>query len=1099
MKPTNRYLGTLIAVLLALTTPIGTAQARTDPPDPDRPGFFPGECPVEVPKGYTIECGTVIVPEDHTRPDSPPIRLAVAIVYGREGRAAADEGAPMLFIDGGPGGRTLDSMDFWLEFINPLLAKHDLIFFDQRGTGYSEPALECPEVDLDPWATSPVEVLNVEAVTACRDRLVSQGIDLSAYNSAQNAGDIGVLREALGYEEWDLYGVSYGTRVALTVLRDHPQGVRSVILDAVTPIEADLLLDDPASARVALQKAFAACRADFVCRTVYPAPEQVYVDLVDDLAADPVTLEVVNSKTGESRAKVLDGLAFSSYVLGIFGMPQFSGVPGLIYEVRAGNYEPIIADLESAWESEEPDQELRATIGLQLAVICNEEVPFMTPERVADMLAAYPAHVDASAAFAELYYTMCQAWGVGPADPIENAPVSSDIPILILAGEYDAARPPVDARRAAEALSNSMVVEFPGAGHSVVYSAGACPLDVMGRFLDDPSATPDTSCVAEVEAPRFFVTITRTRPMARIAAILAGAAGLSILLYAGIGLGTLVNRRQVAWRVVLRRVGWRPAIISAVLSTAVYLLMPVIDLTYFYQRCLAQAIVIVGPLVMAIQTAFLVAPEDEPGLEMLLACPRPFHWLAIERVAIALVGQSLAALVVMAAGAGALGEHIPTAVGGWIASGLFLSGLAAFVSVRTRRAMPGVLVALLAWFVLGVAGSDQFDEVLLPAVPLGFHLAWPRPFDLIQPLVWMVHPFLRPDSLTRADFFLNRVIVGGLGLGLMALAMIRLADSERTLLGIRFRERASKGKPKIWPAGARGASRANTSEMPPSTRSKARATTARRRTSIGLAQVGAIMRYELLMSWRRGTLRTTLLSILLFPQVLYLVSYVFAPLVDEQTATSLVMWPKALLLVGTGAAISTNITTVIMIVLLLPLMLAELIPLDRQYRVREIIDALPITRNVYLAGKLLSIWPVVVISMVLSALLGGTLTWLQNGPYHVGTLAAFWLTGLIPLALLSSQMGVMFPAGQSSRRRAILMSLVAVAGSLAAFFLLPLGGFLFAALVRMSLTLEQLGDPSALAAIPGYPDALSLNTLLRIGGAIVIMAVIWLVSARERK
>ena len=1016
----------------------------------------------------------VTVPEDHTRPGSPSIQLAVAIVYSVSGDPAPD---PVLFIDGGPGGRTLDSMSFWLESINPLLARRDVIFFDQRGTGYSEPALECPEID--PRMTDPLEGFRlVEPIMTCRDRLTGLGIDLGAYTSAQNAADIAVLRKALGYEEWNLYGVSYGARVALTAMRDHPQGVRSVVLDALTPVEADLFLEDAAAGAAGLQAMFAACQADFVCRTVYPDLELVYADVVDDLAANPVPLEVINPTTGESRTEVLDGLAFNGAVLDSLAMPQTSGAPGLIYDVQAGNYEPIIASMESAWESQESDPELPALIGLQMAVLCNEEAPFVTPAEMDEMLAAYPPDVNLMAALDELLVMACRAWGIGPADPVEDAPVSSSLPVLALAGEYDAARSPDDARRAAETLVNSTVVEFPGAGHSVVL-AGACPLDVMERFLDDPTATPDASCVADMDRPHFFVTVTLTRSIARVVAAVAGVLGLSMLLYAGVGLGMLAARGQVAWRVALRRVGWRPVVVGAVLSGALYLLMPAIDLTYFYERSLAQAIVIVGSIVMAIQAPSLVAPGDEPGLEMVLACPRRFHWLAIERVVIALTGHSLVAIAAIAVGARALGErHVPPGMVflGWLASVLFLSGLAAFVSVRTRRATVGVLIALLAWFVFGVVGSDRFDEALLPAVPLGFSLVWPRPFDLIQPLVWMTHPFLRPESLTITDFVLNRVIVGGLGLGLMARAAGLLADTERVLLG-----RSTPAPPRRTPR-----------------RGPAILVRAERRLAAHtrLAQLVAMVRYELLMSWRRGTLRVILLSVLLFPQMLYVIGYLFGTLGDEQAIASLRMWPEAVLLLRTDAAIVANVTTLVMVILLLPLVLAELIPLDRQYRVREIMDTLPITADVYLAGKLLSVWPVTVGSLVLSALLSGALAWVQNGPYHIGTLAAFWITGVIPLALFSSQMAVMLPARRLHRRSAILMGLAAVAASVAAYFALPTNGFLYAALFQMGLKPEQIVDPAVLAAVPAFPDVFSLNTVLRIAAVALTMAAVWAVTAR---
>ncbi|MBN1584103.1 MAG: alpha/beta fold hydrolase [Anaerolineae bacterium] len=1052
----------------------------------DRPGFEPTKCPAEILPGYAIECGAVTVPEDHARPNGESIRLAVAIVHSVSTNPAPD---PVLFIAGGPGGRTLDSLSFWLDYMNPLLAKRDLIFFDQRGTGYSEPALVCPEID--PRVTDPLQAYShVEPIIACRERLESMGIDLDAYNSVQNAADIAALRRALGYERWNLYGVSYGSRVALTVLRNHPQGVRAAILDAITPVEADLLLDDPAYARDALQTLFAACRDDLVCRMAYPDLERVYAETVYTLSADPISLEIVHPKTGESRIELVNGRTFNGFVVGSLAMPETSGVPGLIYEVGSGNLESIVANLESAWESATEEERkaqargsaARAAVGLQLAVLCNEEAPFVAPAEMDAMLTAYPADIHFFSTFDSALYGACRAWGGGAADPRENEPVGSDIPALVMAGEYDAARSVAAARLAAEKLSNGMVVVFPGAGHSTVL-AGACPLAVMGSFLGDPTSTPDTDCIVRMERPQFYPTVSRTRSVARVAAVLSGLGGLSILIAAGIGLGRLSIRRQVAWRVVWRRVGWWPPALNAALSVGLYLVAPAIDLTLFYEHSLSQSIAIVGPLLVAIQAAFLAAPDDEPGLEMLLACPRPFHWLAVERVTIALVGHVLVVLGVMIAGVCLLGEGGLMAMAGWFASVLFLSGTAAWVSIRSHKAMMGVLIALLAWLVLGVT-SSYVGDLLIPAVPLAFPSPWPRPFDLIQPLLWMAHPFLRPDSLTMADFWLNRVIVSAVGLGLMGLAMALLADPERLLVGVRDGKRATgylgkviarKGREK---AGERVAGDPVAVHWPRSLKLKVR-------------QLGAIIHYEWLMGWRRGTLRAILVAIVLFPQLFYAIDYVFGS-TGTSLAMDLALWPQAVLFRNTGQAIMANVITIVMIVLVLPLMFAELIPLDRQYRVRELVDAVPVTRGVYLAGKVLSVWSSIAVAMVLSALLNGTLAWIQNGPYRSGVLVAFWATGLIPLALFASAMGVLLSARQPNRYRAVLIGLAVAVASLAACFVLPVNGFVFAALIRDGLTLEQLADPLIRAASPHFPAVFSLETLLRIGGAAAIVVLVWI-------
>jgi pimeloyl-ACP methyl ester carboxylesterase len=516
---------TLLSAILLTTL---SAFAHPDPPARaaqsaiNKPDWVPIECPMEVPTRYQVECGMVTMPEDHSSPDGPSIQLAVAVVHSSGGTPASD---PLLFINGGPGARTLDSMSLWLETfsLGPLLIQRDIIFFDQRGTGYSQPALVCPE---SPSANPLVALQDAASLTACRDRLAKSGINLGAYTSVQNAADISVLREALGYDRWNLYGVSYGTRIALTTLRDHPEGVRSIILDAITPIEANLLLEDPVYAQRALHHLFAACRTDPVCRTAYPDVERVYDELVDELAQNPISLKITNPNTGQTKVEKYNGTMLNGTILGMLGSPEAAGIPGLIYELRAGNYSPIIADLESAWEAEKTAAVKPAPVGAQLAVICGEEAPFVAREEMAQVLDAHPPETNFLTVIDSTFYTACQVWGLGPAEPTKNAPVGSDVPVLILAGEYDTARPPDEARRAAEPLTNSTVVEFPGAGHAVAL-AGTCPLDVMAQFLDDPTTPPDTHCTTRMGAPHFFVSISLTRPFARAMAVVAGIAGYS--------------------------------------------------------------------------------------------------------------------------------------------------------------------------------------------------------------------------------------------------------------------------------------------------------------------------------------------------------------------------------------------------------------------------------------------------------------------------------------------------------------------------------------------------------------------------------------------
>lgn len=170
------------------------------------------DCPFD--SDADVECGYLTVPENRTKADSPLIQLAVAILYAPDGSTEL----PIVFLEGGPGGSSLAefSAEEW-DF--PFTRNRDLIFIDQRGTGYSIPTLDCPELSDETYDLS-----QENPEMDCRERLVAEGVDLTAYNTTENAADIAALRSALDIEAWDLLGVSYGTRLALDVMRFHPEG-----------------------------------------------------------------------------------------------------------------------------------------------------------------------------------------------------------------------------------------------------------------------------------------------------------------------------------------------------------------------------------------------------------------------------------------------------------------------------------------------------------------------------------------------------------------------------------------------------------------------------------------------------------------------------------------------------------------------------------------------------------------------------------------------------------------------------------------------------------------------------------------------------------
>ncbi len=385
-----------------------------------------------------------------------------------------------------------------------------MIFFDPRGVGYSEPALDCPEV-MDAFHETHAEAISdqewidrqVAANLTCRDRLVSAGIDLGAYHSAAMAADVNDLRIALGYDQVNLFGISYGTRTALTVMRDFPEILRSVILDSVVPVEMNLGREAVTAAR-ALEIIFQHCLADTPCKEAYPNPLAVLDDLTDAIHESPITVQVWHLfKNKNDTLFVNRSILGAGLVEALYNFETAASLPKLIYEtipVQNESNKILAASLTNYVLFGEI-----SSLGMRNSVLCSDEGTFITLEDFLKKNATvHPALGEHFNKEHEVFFRICEAWGAKVSDPIENQPVVSDIPTLIFSGEFDPVTPPSWGQQVAASLENAIFIELPGLGHTV-FADRRCPRDIVANFLDDPESPPDQNCVELVQ----FNFITR--------------------------------------------------------------------------------------------------------------------------------------------------------------------------------------------------------------------------------------------------------------------------------------------------------------------------------------------------------------------------------------------------------------------------------------------------------------------------------------------------------------------------------------------------------------------------------------------------------------
>ena len=469
--------------------------------------FVEGPCEFEEPA--TLEpprCGQVTVPSDWATGDGQVV-LQIAVFAGPAGDSAAD---PVIYLDGGPGSHALDTLRFIDDsIITPLQSRGDVIFFDQRGAGRSEPRLDCPEVTESSRISEDTITEDDDeswdrfllALTACSDRLRADGIDIGDYNSANNAHDVEAIRSALGYDEWNLYGISYGTRLGLEVMRRHPGPVRTAVLDSVFPPEVDSARDNPGSFLASYNEVVAACSRQPACAAEGDLGDRLTA-IAEKYDAEPIRVEVRNFLTDETDDVYVTGDSLVSLVRGsLYSPSQFTDLPEVVAQLEAGDTDGLVQFLNQDRTNEE-----FFTAGMFYAFECNEEAVFSDEVEVAaavpdDPFGLNPDGFLYSSNSGPNAFRTCEAYGWGSAPPEANDPVVSDIPSLVMAGHYDPVTPVAWAELAAANLENSHLVVHPDEAHGV--SPGDCGMSIVTAFLAAPETTPDTACFAE--APLSFL------------------------------------------------------------------------------------------------------------------------------------------------------------------------------------------------------------------------------------------------------------------------------------------------------------------------------------------------------------------------------------------------------------------------------------------------------------------------------------------------------------------------------------------------------------------------------------------------------------------
>lgn len=484
--------GLLLRLTLVLLISVASSPARAWDLAQATAAFERAPCPTPVPAHEHATCGVVTTAIDPGAPARGRLRLPVAVLHAWGSSPAPD---PVLFLDGGPGDMTLGPTDdaeimaFWMEHTRPLRRERDVVLFDGRGIGDSWPSLECPEVEaladdesIIPGDLAQARRRDAAAHLTCRARLRDGGVDLSLYASPAMAADALAVADALGVRTVTLWGVSYGSRVALEVMRQAPDRIRAAVLDGVYPPTVAGMETDRARFHAALDRVFAGCRAQHACASAFPDLEATFHRTLTRYGHTPYRYPMDRGPD----LVVDDRVIVVALLLALYDHEAIPHIPSLLHHLSRDD--PDVLEALASWPELLADDSASEAVYIQVS--CSEDWVMADPLRVKEDRREHPW---ADAAAMPLVDVLCADWLDGqPVAPwaVERpAPVAVAVPTLLLSGAFDPATPPQWAEEAMRTLPRARHGVLRDGGHAVTFGH-ACGEWALASFVRDPTAPP---------------------------------------------------------------------------------------------------------------------------------------------------------------------------------------------------------------------------------------------------------------------------------------------------------------------------------------------------------------------------------------------------------------------------------------------------------------------------------------------------------------------------------------------------------------------------------------------------------------------------------
>ena len=442
-------------------------------------------------------CGYLAVPENRAVEGGRRLQLHVAVIPALR---LQPEGDPLIVLSGGPGQA---ASDFYLS-VSPAFARirreRDIVIVDQRGTGRSN-RLDCEFPDDDLTLVDPTRL---RAITReCLDGLAG---DARHYTTSIAVLDLDAVRAALGYERVNLYGVSYGTRVAQHYMRRYPHRVRTAILDGVVPAELGLGPDVAIEAQRALDTLLSRCAADSACAEHFPDVRQQFAALRARLSAAPLDVSLAHPVTARSTTTTLGAANLSAAVrLLTYSDESASTLPLLLHLAQTEN-EPQALAAQYLMIKESMDAQM--AYGMHFSVVCSEDAPRWDAQPVTSQQLE---HTYMGGVFMQGLRTACEVWPRGPVDPDFGEPLRSAVPTLILSGGNDPVTPARYGEQILPGFTRARHLILPGQGHGQL-AIGCMPF-VTAQFIQQGDvAALALECLGSVAPAPFMLSRSGAAP-----------------------------------------------------------------------------------------------------------------------------------------------------------------------------------------------------------------------------------------------------------------------------------------------------------------------------------------------------------------------------------------------------------------------------------------------------------------------------------------------------------------------------------------------------------------------------------------------------------